>query len=117
MEGRIVASNFIWAMQSLAQALRYVQGKKIILLYSTGIHPVYLGRGAYVDNGNAHLGQEYEQLCRQLADANASVFPVDTEDNTYFIIPEARKGVPSLREVASKRWSVHRDNLCCSRPH
>ncbi|HOE13830.1 MAG TPA: VWA domain-containing protein [Candidatus Saccharicenans sp.] len=117
MEGRIVASNFIWAMQSLAQALRYVQGKKIILLYSNGIHPVYLGRGAYVDNGNAHLGQEYEQLCRQLADANASVFPVDTEDNTYFIIPEARKGVHSLQEMASKTGGQYTGTIYAAPNH
>lgn len=39
---------------------------------------------------------------RQLADANASVFPVDTEDNFYLEYPETAKGIPSLREMASK---------------
>ena len=117
MVGKIVSSNFIWSMQSLAQALRYIQGKKIILLYSNGIHPAYIGRGAYVDNGNAHLGRDYEQLCRQLADANASVFPVDTEDNFYLEYPETAKGIPSLREMASKTGGQYTGTIYAAPNH
>jgi len=117
MEGRIVASNFIWAMQSLAQALRYIEGKKIILLYSAGIHPVYIGRGAYVDNGNADLGREYEQLCRQLADANASVFPVDTEDNSYLAISDFHKGAVSLQEISSKTGGQYTGTIYAAPDH
>ncbi|MDD8020772.1 MAG: VWA domain-containing protein [Acidobacteriota bacterium] len=100
--GHILARNFIKAMESLARALPYIQGKKVIILYSTGLHPAYLGRGAYVNNGNAYLGRTYEELCRYLANANASVFPVDTEDNFYLKLPDAGKGVASLQEIASK---------------
>jgi len=115
--GRIVSSNFIWSMQSLAQALRYVQGRKVILLYSTGLHPAYLGRGVYFSSGNSDLGREYEQLCRQLSDANASVFPVDTEDNSYLAITDFHKGAVSLQEIASKTGGQYTGTIYAAPDH
>jgi VWFA-related protein len=100
--GRIVAGNFIWALDSLAQALRYAPGRKVIVLYSNGLHPSYLGRGQFLESGNADLGRAYQDLCHKLAAASASVFAVDTEENTYFNVRESEKGVPALREIASE---------------
>jgi VWFA-related protein len=102
--GRIVAGNFIWALDSLAQALRYASGRKVIVLYSNGLHPSYLGRGQFIQTGNSDLGRAYKDLCNKLSAANASVFPINTEENTYLAgqTPESQKGVSSLREIASE---------------
>lgn len=102
--GRIVAGNFIWALDSLAQALRYAPGRKVIVLYSNGLHPSYLGRGQFLQTGNADLGRAYQDLCHKLGAANASVFAVNTEENTFLVgqTPESQKGVSSLREIASE---------------
>lgn len=106
LAGRIVAENFIWAMESFAQAMRYVQGRKVVILYSTGLHPAYIGRGRYYNSGNTDLGRAYDELCRRLADANVSVFSVNTEENTYFLDsamkPETERGISVLREIASR---------------
>lgn len=101
--GRIVAGNFIWALDSLAQALRYAPGRKVLVLYSNGLHPSYLGRGPFFQ-GNADLGSAYKKICRKLADANVSVFSVNTEENTYLVaqVPESQKGVSSLREITTE---------------
>lgn len=102
--GRIVAGNFVWALDALAQALSSVPGRKVIILYSNGLHPSYLGRGEFLEMGNADLGQAYQDVCRKLAAANASVFAVNTEENTYLVagVRESQKGVSSLREIAMK---------------
>ena len=102
--GRLVAGNFIWALDSLAQTLRYAPGRKIIVLYSNGLHPSYLSRGPYIQARNADLGNAYQELCHKLASANTSVFSVNTEQNTYLVdqVPESRKGVLSLREITSE---------------
>jgi VWFA-related protein len=102
--GRIVAGNFIWALDSLAQVLRYAPGRKVIVLYSNGLHPSYLGRGPFLQIGNADLGRAYQDLCHRLAAANASVFVVNTEENTYLVNqkPESVKGALALREIASE---------------
>jgi VWFA-related protein len=100
--GPIVARNFIWALDSLAQALRYVPGRKVIVLYSNGLHPSYLGRGQFFQSGNADVGGAYKDLCRNLAAASTSVFAVNTEESAYFHVPESQKGVLSLREIASE---------------
>lgn len=102
--GRIVAGNFIWALDSLAQALRYVPGRKVLVLYSNGLHPSYLSRGPFFQAGNSDLGSAYKELCRKLAAANVSVFSVNTEENTYLVrqTPESRKGVSSLREITAE---------------
>jgi VWFA-related protein len=102
--GRIVAGNFVWALDSLAQALRYAPGQKVLVLYSNGLHPSYLSRGPFYQAGNTDLGKAYLELCHKLAAANVSVFSVNTEENTYLVrqVPESRKGVSSLREITTE---------------
>ncbi len=102
--GRIVAGNFIWALDAFSRALLYSPGRKVIVLYSNGVHPSYLGHGGHFATGNNDLGSAYHDLCRRLAAANASVFAVNTEENTYLVrqIPETQKGVSSLREITSE---------------
>jgi len=102
--GRIVAGNFVWALDSLAQALRYAPGQKVLVLYSNGLHPSYLSRGPFYQAGNTDLGKAYLELCHKLAAANVSVFSVNTEENTYLVrqVPESRKGVSSPRGITTE---------------
>jgi len=105
---RIVAGNFIWAMRSLAQALRYMPGKKHLILYSNGIKGAIIGRGEYSDGRNTDLGRDYTEMCKELAASNISVYSVNTADIDIGFRRvdedrwnEARTGVPALREMAS----------------
>ncbi len=98
---RLLVGIFIWAVESLAQALRYEPGQKHLILYSTGIGGSYLGRG---EDGttNTDLGRAYADMCRELSAANVSVFPVNTRDPNPFFNSESATGVSALREMASK---------------
>ncbi len=95
-------------MRSLAQAVRYMPGKKHLILYSNGIQGAIIGRGEYADGRNTDLSRDYEEMCQELAASNISVYAVNTADiNIGFKKvdqdrwKEALTGVPSLREMAS----------------
>ncbi len=114
--GRIVAGNFIWALDALAQAIRYAPERKLIVLCSNGVNPKYLGRGQdALVIGNSDLGSEYDRVGRNLASSGASVFPVDTEENTFFIqstrTGRANTGVASLRGIAAETGGRYMGNL------
>ncbi len=99
--GRMLAGNFIWAMKSLAQVLRYVPGQKHIILYSTGIKGFYLGRGEAFHQ-NTELGRAYKEMCREMSSANVSIFPISTTDpNPFNPGGESATGDPALREMAA----------------
>ena len=105
---RIIAGNFIWAMRSLAQATRSVPGKKHLILCSNGIQGAVIGRGEFANGRNTDLSRDYEEMCRELAASNISVYPVNTADITIGFQRvdedrwrEGQTGVPSLREIAS----------------
>lgn len=117
--GRIVAGNFIWALDTLAQALRYTRGRKVIVLYSNGLHPAYLGRGERLEVGSSGVGRAYQKLCRNLSNASVSVFTVNTEENTYLVRakPESQTGVAALREIASETGGRHLGDLYSSPDH
>jgi VWFA-related protein len=95
---RILTGNFVWAMNSLALALRYVPGKKQVILYSKGILGDFLGRGEAVGSFT-DLGRGFADMCKELAAANVSVFPVNTKDPTPE--RESMTGAAALREMAS----------------
>ena len=61
---RIIAGNFIWGMRSLAQAVRYVPGKKHLILYSNGIQGAIIGRGEYADGRNTDLSRIMRRCAR-----------------------------------------------------
>jgi VWFA-related protein len=117
--GRIVAGNFIWALDTLAQALRYAPGRKVIVLYSNGLNPTYIGREATMQLGNSDLGRAYQNLCRNLSTAGVSVFTINTEENTFLVnaTPDSRKGVASLREIASETGGRHLGDLYAAPDH
>ena len=95
-ETRILAGNFIWALKSFAQALRYEPGQKHIIFYSKGIRPTTIGRGP-AGGTYSELSQGYANMCKELAAAGVSVFPVNTQD------PDTTmgKGEATLRETAA----------------
>jgi len=106
---RIIAGNFIWAMRSLAQATRFVSGKKHLILCSNGIQGAVIGRGEFAKGGNTDLSRDYEEMNRELAASNISVYPVNTADINIGLKRvdqdrwrEGLTGVPSLREIASR---------------
>ncbi len=105
---RIIAGNFIWAMRSLAQATRFVSGKKHLILCSNGIQGSVIGTGEFANGRNTDLSRDYEEMCKELAASNISVYPVNTADINIGLERvdqdrwrEGQTGVPSLREIAS----------------
>jgi len=84
-DARFQARNFISRLTALAQALRYEPGRKVIVLFSSGvpgslfynIDPSVL-IGSRRDM-NADLRGAYEDLCGLLATSNAVVYPMDTD--------------------------------------
>lgn len=95
-ETRILAGNFIWALKSFAQALRYVPGQKHVVLYSKGIKPTTIGRGP-AGGTYSELSRGYADMCKDLAAAGVSVFPVNTQEPDTTI----GKGEATLRETAA----------------
>lgn len=98
-EIRILAGNFIWALKSFAQALRTQPGQKHVILYSKGIASATIGRGQ-AGGTYSELSRGYADMCKELAAAGVSVFPVNTAD------PDALKmtfgtGETTLRETAA----------------
>ena len=82
-EIRILAGNFIWALKSFAQALRSQPGQKHVILYSKGIASATIGRGQAVGT-YSELSRGYAAMCKELAAAGISGFPVNTADPDAF---------------------------------
>lgn len=88
-ESRAAARQFIARTKELFQGLRYIPGKKYILLFSSGMPsslvygiqavgmPSNLAVGPAFD---AQLRDEYEGLLKEMAAANIVVFPFDAHD-------------------------------------
>lgn len=101
-EIRILASNFIWALKSFAQALRYLPGQKNIILYSRGIKPSTIGRGESGGVLSGDLNRGYADMCKELAAAGVSIFPVNTKDPTVPNVEQPfNTGETTLRETAA----------------
>jgi len=98
-EIRILAGNFIWALKSFAQALRYLPGQKHVIFYSKGIKPTTIGRGE-PSGMYGELSRGYADMCKELAAAGVSVFPVNTQDPDAFNVGFG-KGEATLRETAT----------------
>jgi VWFA-related protein len=98
-EIRIFAGNFIWALKSFAQALRSQPGQKHVILYSKGIASATIGRG---QGGGTYseLSRGYAAMCKELAAAGVSVFPVNTADPDAFKMTFGT-GETTLRETAA----------------
>ena len=98
-EIRILAGNFIWALKSFAQALRSQPGQKHVILYSKGIASATIGRGQ-AGGTYSELSRGYAAMCKELAAAGVSVFPVNTADPDAFKM-QFGTGETTLRETAA----------------
>ncbi len=100
-EAGYVARNFVWAMTSLAQSLRYLPGQKTIVLFSSGIPGALLFKGElqWARNSNIDLRFAYLDMCKDLAAANVAVYPINTEPRSEK--SDSDTGVVSLEKMAS----------------
>lgn len=107
-DARLVAGNFIWSLRSFAQAVRYVPGKKHLILCSNGISGKTIGRGEYAYGRNTDLSRDYDDACRELAASNVSIYPINTADTVIGFTEidkadwkESKTGAPFLRDMAT----------------
>jgi VWFA-related protein len=112
-DARFQARNYISRLTSLARALRYEPGQKIIVLFSSGIPgslfynmepPIAAKRDM-----NTDLRLAYEELCAQLATSNAVVYPIDMAPPSA--ASESRMGPATLMKMASVTGGRYMGNV------
>jgi VWFA-related protein len=121
-EERWLARNFVWALNTLAQALRYLPGRKSLILFSGGVpgriinkEPPSKGNpaGPWVtvpkEDMNMDLRNDYTRLCRALATSNVAVFPVNTDPLSA--ASEMKSGAATLRELAATTGGRYFGNI------
>ena len=112
-DARFQARNYISRLTALAHALRYEPGRKIIVLFSSGIpgslfYNMEPPIGAKRDM-NADLRTVYEELCVQLATANAVVYPIDMAPPSA--ASESRMGPATLMKMATVTGGRYMGNV------
>lgn len=93
-ESKFQVQNFILKLTDLAKALRYIPGKKHLILFSTGIVTslIYYGMAGApmggnaplrnIDTGDFVLRTQHEEMLKELSAANCSIFAFDTREAT-----------------------------------
>jgi VWFA-related protein len=122
---RWIAQNFIWNLKTFAQALRYLPGQKILILFSYGITGRLINQeppsksderssldiasteGRY--GMNMDLRRAYTELCRELATSNISIYPINTQGITA--ASEMKSGAATLREMAQTTGGRYFGNI------
>jgi VWFA-related protein len=104
------ALHFVQKMEDFAKALRYIPGYKHIILFSSGV-PYSLMYGIHEtprkpqhtwDRGYKLLQLEYEDMLKELAASNSTVYTLDTEDMGTMISVNSRvQGGYTLQTMAS----------------
>jgi VWFA-related protein len=107
------ALQFVQKLVEFAKALRYIPGYKHIILFSSGIPyslmygihqtpDVYnVGRDKW-DRGNRLLQLDYEDMLKELAASNSTIYTLDTEDMGTMISVNSRlRGGYTLQTMAS----------------
>lgn len=123
--------NFTSEVSALAQALRYVQGNKQVILFSKGVAGFMLygltptgvldfgepGRPPTLSPtdsryGDSQLRRQHEQMSRELASANVTVFAINTSGKgaTHFKSRDF-SGEYSLKDIARQSGGVYFDSL------
>lgn len=109
-DSSVYALHFVQKMEDFAKALRYIPGYKHIILFSSGIpyslmygiHQTPRGSRHTWDTGNKMLQLEYEDMLKELAASNSTVYTLDTEDMGTMIAVNSRvKGGFTLQTLAS----------------
>ncbi len=105
-DSTVHATHFVQKMEDFAKALRYIPGYKHIILFSSGV-PYSLMYGIHQtrhrwDTGNKLLQLRYEDMLKELAASNSTVYILDTEDMGTMIAVNSRlRGGFTLQTLAS----------------
>jgi VWFA-related protein len=121
-EERWLARNFIWALNTLAQALRYLPGQKSLILFSGGVpgrtinkeppakgNPAGPWAAVPKEDMNMDLRNDYTKLCRSLATSSVAVFPINTDPLSA--ASEMKTGAATLRELAATTGGRYFGNI------
>ncbi len=109
-DSAVHALHFVQRMEDFAKALRYIPGYKHIILFSSGIpyslmygiHQTPRGSRHTWDTGNKLLQLRYEDMLKELAASNSTVYSLDTEDMGTMIAVNSRvRGGFTLQTMAS----------------
>jgi VWFA-related protein len=119
-DGNVHALHFVQRIKDFAEALRYIPGTKHIILFSSGIpyslmygiqHPSEtwdMTRGVDTmlkqrwDFGNRLIQERYDDMLKELASSNSTVYTIDTEDLSSTVGVDSRlKGGYTLQTMAS----------------
>ena len=108
LEHKNITSRMLLKLTDLAKALRYISGHKHILLFSQGIpysliHGIPEGSPApSADMGlDRVLINKYEEMLKELSNANTTVFSLNTEAlATNMNVPAHMKGELTLRRIS-----------------
>jgi len=113
------ARMFISYMTSFAQAMRYMPGQKILVLFTMGIDGRILFRSNPLGDQFAEVKKGYEYLCSEFATSNVTVYPIDTtdKDSAEYLFPESVRGVSSLRRMASVTGGEYMGHVDASPTH
>ncbi|MCK4429787.1 MAG: VWA domain-containing protein, partial [Candidatus Aminicenantes bacterium] len=119
-DSRFNALNFIQKMTDLAKALRYILGYKHIILFSSGIpysliygiQSQYRPRRQVLDLGDPLLRPRCEDMLKELAASNSTVYTLDTEDlATKIGVTSKLKGGFTLQTMASSTGGKYFGNI------
>ncbi|MCK4432240.1 MAG: VWA domain-containing protein, partial [Candidatus Aminicenantes bacterium] len=126
--GRFHALYFVKKMSDFAKALRYIPGYKHIILFSSGIpySLIYgiqsqysswhwkdsLNRRQVLDLGDVLLRPRYEDMLKELATSNSTIYTLDTEDLVRKAAVDSRaKGAFTLQTMASSTGGKYFGNI------
>ena len=112
-DARLQVRTYINRLTALAQALCYEPGRKIIVLFSSGIGGSLfynVDPSALVKRDmNAGLREDYDELCAQLASSNAVVYPIDMAPPSA--ASESQMGPATLMKMASVTGGRYMGNI------
>ena len=117
-ESELQAYNYVRKMSELDKALRYVPGKKHIILFSsgvpyslvTGIRPPTRISQKFETWGESPLALRYEDLLKELAAANCDIYAFDTQELGTSLDWRTR-GTFSLQKMTSATGGKYFGNL------
>lgn len=91
---RKLTLDFVWIMNELAKALRYIPGYKNIVLFSGGIAQTALVSEASVQ-------KNFEDMAREFGSSSSPIYSVDTMSRRVSLMSQSGRGDSSLRYLAT----------------